>query len=37
MVYFDGSHLCHPIKFGSKIEISSFKAPALQIFVAPQE
>ncbi|KAH9543524.1 hypothetical protein CY35_13G069700 [Sphagnum magellanicum] len=37
MVYFDGSHLCHPIKFGSKIEISSFKAPALQIFMVPQE
>lgn len=30
-VYVDGSHMCHPIKFGSNIEIST-KAPPLRIY-----
>ena len=31
-VYVDGSHLCHPIKFGSTIELTS-SAPPLKIFM----
>lgn len=31
VVYIDGSHLCHPIDFGCKIDVSN-DAPSLRIF-----
>lgn len=32
VVYIDGSHVCHPIRYGDIVEITS-KAPSLKVFL----